>query len=369
MYDQDKIAHETLLREVHNIDRITETHTSIIVAILAALIAVTLSQLTSTLSILLASVAGIGISAEMILKVIRHRTIFRSTYERLEKLERALGINALRPLSQRAKEAWLLSRDGFTLLIWLGIGFLVFWAIVLALAFAGSLPATEGEYDLSPQGGSPYLPTIETFFSPEQGKKILTTLEDTIQDAKERVYILIFSFTLDEIAEVIIEKYREGVDVKVIMDKGQAASEWAVSETLRDAGVPLVVKPGSQGGYMHIKALIADDTLFTGSYNYSKNATYSSDENFLIIRHVDIVEAHVAKFNELWGEGVLVTISPETSQEQKRAPPDLPVYITRTGEKYHEFGCRYLSKSCIPISLTGAKRQGYTPCKVCKPPS
>lgn len=44
------------------------------------------------------------------------------------------------------------------------------------------------------------------------------------------------------------------------------------------------------------------------------------------------------------------------------------VYITETGDKYHQEGCRYLSKSKIAISLEEAKAQGYTPCSVCKPP-
>ncbi len=44
------------------------------------------------------------------------------------------------------------------------------------------------------------------------------------------------------------------------------------------------------------------------------------------------------------------------------------VYVTRTGRKYHKEGCRYLSKSKIPIKLSKAKEQGYTPCSVCKPP-
>jgi competence protein ComEC len=44
------------------------------------------------------------------------------------------------------------------------------------------------------------------------------------------------------------------------------------------------------------------------------------------------------------------------------------VYITRTGSCYHRLGCRYLSKSCIPIPLAKAKAEGYRPCRVCKPP-
>lgn len=44
------------------------------------------------------------------------------------------------------------------------------------------------------------------------------------------------------------------------------------------------------------------------------------------------------------------------------------VYITRTGSKYHSEGCRYLSRSCIPIDLSKAKSEGYSPCSVCDPP-
>jgi len=44
------------------------------------------------------------------------------------------------------------------------------------------------------------------------------------------------------------------------------------------------------------------------------------------------------------------------------------VYVTRTGKKYHRNGCRYLSKSKIPMSLSEA-RKFYEPCSVCNPPA
>jgi beta-lactamase superfamily II metal-dependent hydrolase len=44
------------------------------------------------------------------------------------------------------------------------------------------------------------------------------------------------------------------------------------------------------------------------------------------------------------------------------------VYITATGSCYHRDGCRYLSKSKIPITLAKAKAEGYRPCSVCDPP-
>jgi hypothetical protein len=44
------------------------------------------------------------------------------------------------------------------------------------------------------------------------------------------------------------------------------------------------------------------------------------------------------------------------------------VYVTKTGEKYHNDGCRHL-RSKIEISLKKAIELGYGPCGVCRPPT
>ncbi|HHV80497.1 TPA: nuclease [bacterium] len=54
--------------------------------------------------------------------------------------------------------------------------------------------------------------------------------------------------------------------------------------------------------------------------------------------------------------------------ETKKSDKTIWVYITETGKKYHRAKCRYLDKSCIEITLEEAKKAGYEPCKVCKPP-
>jgi hypothetical protein len=53
---------------------------------------------------------------------------------------------------------------------------------------------------------------------------------------------------------------------------------------------------------------------------------------------------------------------------QKQDPQTITVYVTRTGAKYHRDGCRYLSRSKIPMSLAEASKR-FAPCKVCKPPT
>jgi hypothetical protein len=49
-------------------------------------------------------------------------------------------------------------------------------------------------------------------------------------------------------------------------------------------------------------------------------------------------------------------------------PAKITVYITRTGERYHRDGCRYLSRSKIATTLKDAVANGYGPRSVCRPP-
>lgn len=44
------------------------------------------------------------------------------------------------------------------------------------------------------------------------------------------------------------------------------------------------------------------------------------------------------------------------------------VYVTNSGEKYHLYGCRYLSRSCNEVTLEYAVINDKTPCSICKPP-
>lgn len=58
----------------------------------------------------------------------------------------------------------------------------------------------------------------------------------------------------------------------------------------------------------------------------------------------------------------------QQAQMQTRAAManERTVYITNSGDKYHSSGCQYTRKSCIPISLSDAQAQGYTPCSRCQ---
>ncbi len=56
----------------------------------------------------------------------------------------------------------------------------------------------------------------------------------------------------------------------------------------------------------------------------------------------------------------------EVAPGEQAASGNETVYITKTGAKYHRDGCRFLSKSKIPLKLKDAVLR-HTPCAVCNP--
>lgn len=61
------------------------------------------------------------------------------------------------------------------------------------------------------------------------------------------------------------------------------------------------------------------------------------------------------------------TYTPQSYQAVSPSAPttDETVYVTSSGKKHHGAGCRYLSKSQIPMNKSQAQSSGYSPCSVC----
>lgn len=63
----------------------------------------------------------------------------------------------------------------------------------------------------------------------------------------------------------------------------------------------------------------------------------------------------------------LSVVMPASDNSKVPGNDDVIVYVTKSGNKYHSQGCKFLSKSSIPMKLKEAKGK-YSPCSVCKPP-
>jgi len=120
--------------------------------------------------------------------------------------------------------------------------------------------------------------------------------------AQQTIDIAIYSFTLDEISDALIAAHERGVTVRVVFDKSQAASQYSEDERLAQAGIPLKIMQKNRG-IMHNKfAVIDNQTVATGSYNYSQNATENNNENLIILHSPQIAEQYETEFEFLWNE-------------------------------------------------------------------
>ncbi|PKL75890.1 MAG: hypothetical protein CVV27_13065 [Candidatus Melainabacteria bacterium HGW-Melainabacteria-1] len=95
--------------------------------------------------------------------------------------------------------------------------------------------------------------------------------------------------------QIIQQKLKQGVQVEGVFDSWLGAGQYSLYSPLRESGMN-VRKDGNQA-LLHHKVIIVDDTVITGSYNYSANAENSNNENFLIIRNSPaIAKAYVDEF-------------------------------------------------------------------------
>jgi phosphatidylserine/phosphatidylglycerophosphate/cardiolipin synthase-like enzyme len=118
-------------------------------------------------------------------------------------------------------------------------------------------------------------------------------------NAEKYIHLAIYSLTKDEFAEALIRAHKRGIEVKVLIDKGQAVDRKADDETLEAAGIGLRRSKGD--GSMHNKFAVIDGIIvYTGSYNHSDRATAKNDENYIIIRDKETARKYEAQFQKLW---------------------------------------------------------------------
>ena len=139
---------------------------------------------------------------------------------------------------------------------------------------------------------------LEVYFSPDDG--VEEHILEFIDNAGESIYFMAYSFTSDQIRQSIIESSLKGISVKGVMDEGQAVSnDGGEYDSLIQAGID--VRKDGISGLMHNKVIIIDRSIvITGSYNFSKSAEISNDENVIVIHNPEISELFLEEFEKIF---------------------------------------------------------------------
>lgn len=138
---------------------------------------------------------------------------------------------------------------------------------------------------------------VDTFFSPDD--RVLRALLPLLGSAEESIYFLAFSFTSNELGDIVRVKAEEGLTIRGVMDDGQIRSNQGTEfDPFRQAGLEVLID--GIDGQMHHKVFIVDEKIVVlGSYNFSRAADERNDENLLVVYDEDIAEQFVREFRRV----------------------------------------------------------------------
>jgi len=142
-------------------------------------------------------------------------------------------------------------------------------------------------------------PTSEAYFSP--GEDCLGAIIRLMQDARRKADVCVFTITDDRISNSLLDAHRRGVAFRVITDNDKAFDEGSDVDRIRRASVPLRVD--RTRFHMHHKfAIIDDQWLLTGSYNWTRGASRDNQENLIVTSDPRLIAAYKSAFERLWAD-------------------------------------------------------------------
>jgi len=157
----------------------------------------------------------------------------------------------------------------------------------LTIALVGCQPANP-----SPVTGTSQ-PTWKVCFSPLGGCTKLAV--DTLAEAKQTVFVQAYSFTSAPIAQALVDAKKRGVKVEVILDKSQRTEHYSEADFLLHAGIPVSIDAAH--AIAHNKVMVIDDeTVITGSFNFTKAAEEHNAENLLVLRDKELATRYEANW-------------------------------------------------------------------------
>lgn len=128
-----------------------------------------------------------------------------------------------------------------------------------------------------------------------------TKIAEILSSAKRYVYVAVYSFTSDLLADYLIELKNRGIRIRVVVEEQQVNVKGSEYEKLKRAGVD--VKVDGNPDLMHHKfAVIDDEIVITGSYNWTAGAEDKNDENIVVIRDGEVAELYRNEFDRIWSE-------------------------------------------------------------------
>lgn len=138
---------------------------------------------------------------------------------------------------------------------------------------------------------------LEVYFCPEDA--CAYHAKEELKKAQTSILFMTFSFTHDEIGDMLLLKKADGLVVRGVMEKTQL-SDFSEYGRLIKNDVDVLIDGNSHN--LHHKVFIIDGkTVVTGSFNPSANGDEHNDENVIVLHNVALAQAFTKEWEKVYG--------------------------------------------------------------------
>ena len=149
--------------------------------------------------------------------------------------------------------------------------------VLMILPPSGSLHA----YDLMLGGDIP----TEIYFSPNGG--CTDAVLKWIRKANSEILIQAYSLQTPSITQALIEAYKRGVKIRVILDKSERSEGLTPSAMMANAGIPVYLD-GIHAVANNRIIIVDKEIVITGSFNFNRASEEMNAENLLILKSKEL---------------------------------------------------------------------------------
>ncbi len=147
---------------------------------------------------------------------------------------------------------------------------------------------------------APKLTRMEVLHSP--GESVWRRIVELCAQSRETIDVCVFTITHDPLTRALIEAHRRGVRVRVISDGEKSVEPGSDVRVLAGAG--LEVRVDRCEHHMHHKFATFDGRLLvTGSYNWTRAAAESNQDNVLVTDDARAIAPYQAIFERCFSDG------------------------------------------------------------------
>lgn len=141
---------------------------------------------------------------------------------------------------------------------------------------------------------------LEVLDSP--GDRVWRRIVGLASDSQSTIDVCVFTITHDPITKALVDAHRRGVHVRVLSDGEKSIEPGSDVRQLVQAGLDVRVDRCEH--HMHHKFATFDGrVVVTGSYNWTRAAAESNQDNVLVTDDARAIGPYQAIFEKCWADG------------------------------------------------------------------